>query len=216
MRTKVKPAFRPSLESFEARIVAAGGVTAAAAHHAPHAEAQHPTKVEAPVHVAAQHSTEAEAPVHVAARHSKKVAPAHQSAHAAKSHANPTADTSASRSQKHSRIPTPAPTLPGSTASNEAWVEFVNMTGRDLQFQLSLAPYANGQFLTFEIGPGETQSYFSSLISHGRRVQANFAIEFGNGPVTPLMTGVSQQSAQGYYIFMDSNFQYYVSPFFRS
>ena len=182
MRTGLKTAFRPSLESFEPRIVATTGVTAAAVHH--------------PAHVAVQHET--------------KPATTHHPAHATKRPAPPTTTTSPSRTK------TPAPTQAANTTTNQAWVELVNMTGQDLEYQIKLGPYANGQFLPFDIAPGAAQYRFSSLISDGRRVNADFAIQFGNGPVTPLLTGISQQSAQKYYIFMDSNFQYYVSPFIAS
>ena len=200
MRTGLKTAFRPSLESFEPRIVATAGLSAAAAHHPAHVAAQHATTVSAAV----QH------PAHVAVQHETKPATTHHPAHATKRPAPPTTTTSPSRTKS------PAPTQPANTTTNQAWVELVNMTGQDLEYQIKLAPYANGQFLPFDIAPGAAQYRFSSLTSNGRRVNADFAIQFGNGPVTPLLTGISQQSAQKYYIFMDSNFQYYVSPFVAS
>jgi hypothetical protein len=114
--------------------------------------------------------------------------------------------------------PSPSPTVstPPTGASNQAWVKLVNMTGQDLQYQISLSPYANGQFLPFDIaanGPNSVQERFSSLIVNGQREEPSFAIKFGNGPVMPLNTGPTAQAAQGYYIFLDSNLNYYVAPF---
>jgi hypothetical protein len=176
MRTELKTAFRPSLERFEARLVAAGGVASATAHH-----------------VAA----------HVAPHH-----PSHPPKHPAP-HQTPT--TAASTAQASA----PSVSLPKNTTTDQAWVELVNMTGEPLNYQIKLGPYADGQFLSFDIGAGATQYQFSSLISNGQKVNADFAIQFGNGPVTPLMTGISESSAQGYYIFLDDNLQPYVAPFIK-
>ena len=198
MRTELKTAFRPALESFEARIVATAGVTSAVVHH--HAAAHHPAAVQVAPHHAPQVS-----------------AASHHKAHAPRHPASPPGGVVVA--PPPSQGTPPVHSSPGNTTTNQAWVQLVNMTGRDLEYQIKLAPYADGQFLTFDIagsGSGSVQYRFSSLIAHGQRVQADFAIQFGNGPVTPLMTGISQQSAQGYYIFLDSNFQYYVSPFVRS
>ena len=110
----------------------------------------------------------------------------------------------------------PTVSTPPTGASNQAWIKLVNMTGQDLQYQISLSPYANGQFLPFDIaanGPNSAQERFSSLIVNGKREEPSFAIKFGNGPVMPLNTGPSAQAAQGYYIFLDSNLNYYVAPF---
>ena len=196
MRTELKTAFRPSLERVEPRVVATGGmVSAAAIHHvAPH----HPT-----AHVDSHH-----------AAHPPKHQPSHKTP--------PVAPPSAAPTQPNS-VPPPVaiappnpPSTPPNGTTNQAWVELVNMTGRDLEYQIKLGPYANGEFQTFDIAAGATQDRYSSLISNGQRVKANFAIQFGNGPVTPLETGISQSSARGYYLFMDTNFNYYVSPFIRS
>ena len=104
-------------------------------------------------------------------------------------------------------------TSANNSTTNQAWVKIENMTGRDLEYEIKLGPYANGQFLPFDIGAGATQYRMSSLISGGQRAKADFAIQFGNGPVTPLMTGISQGSAQGYYIFLDGNLNPYVASF---
>ena len=113
----------------------------------------------------------------------------------------------------------PLSTNPNNGTTNQAWVELVNTTGQDLEYQIKIGPYAGGKFLPFDIagqGSNSVQYRMSSLIDHGQRVKADFAIQFGNGPVTHLMTGISQQSAQGYYIMLDSNFQYVVVPFVRA
>ena len=203
MRTESKRTFRPSLERFEARIVAAAGVASAAAHHvAPHPAPHHAAQVEshhespkqqhpAP-HPAAKTTTTDQTITTTITRTTKTTTKTHQSSSA------------------------PKPSLPTNTTTNQAWVEIVNTTGEDLSYQIKLGPYANGQFLTFDIAAGTTQYRYSSLISNGQRVNADFAIQFGNGPVTPLMTGISQSSAQGYYIFLDNNFQPYVEPFINS
>ena len=190
MRDELKRAFRPTLESFEPRVVASAGLTAAAAHHPALAEAHHPAKVAATAHHPAR------APKH----------PAH----------HPNAPAAASPSGHPTPKSTPAPARPISTTTNQAWVELVNTTGQDIQYQIKLGPYANGRFLPFDIAPGATQYQYSSLISNGRTVNPDFAIRFGNGPVTPLATGISQQSAQKYYLFLDGNLQDYVSPFVGS
>jgi hypothetical protein len=155
------------------------------------------------VSAAAHHGTPHPS-VHVAPHHQAKHPAAHPSATASRSPAPPPAH------------PAPPPSLPRDTTTDQAWVELENMTGEDLSYQIKLGPYADGKFLPFDIGAGATEFQFSSLISGGKRVDADFAIQFGNGPVTPLMTGISQSSSQGYYIFLDDNLQPYVAPFIKS
>ena len=189
MRSGLKIGFRPTLERCEARVVATGGVASAL----PHPATSHPT-----VHIEAHHAK--------VAHHAKASTPA--------VHATPQATTT-----------TTAATPPRSTAvtsnyrdttTDQAWVEIVNTTGETLEYQIKLAPYANGQFLTFDIAPGEKQYQWSSLISNYQRVKADFAIQFGNGAITPLMTGINEANAQGYDIFLDNNLQPYVAPFVHS
>ena len=217
MRTGLKTAFRPSLERFEARVVATGGVASAAAHHvaahpAVHVASHHPSRQHHPApHPAAPHR----AAPHRAAPHSVATGPAATDP-APRPSANQSGATGTTSSPSTPQPPAPPPSLPTNTSTNQAWVEIVNTTGQSLEYYIKLAPYANGQFLPFDIGPGETQYRFSSLISNGQRVKADFAIQFGNGPITPLNTGISEASAQGYYIFFDSNFQPYVAPFINS
>jgi hypothetical protein len=193
MRTQSKTAFRPGLERVEPRVVATGGVVSAAAIH----------------HVAPHHPA-----VHVASHHAAHP-PKHQPSHPAKPPVVSPPTTTPHPAPVSPPVAPPPSTVANGT-TNQAWVELVNMTGQNLEYQIKLGPYANGQFQTFDIGAGATQDRYTSLISNGQRVQADFAIQFGNGPVTPLETGISQSSARGYYIFMDTNFNYYVEPFIRS
>jgi hypothetical protein len=217
MRTEMKTAFRPSLESVEARIVATAGLVSAAHGSAVHVAAHHAGRVAAESH---HHSTEshhaAPAPKHAAKGHSTQTnsLTINFSSSNGTSRNETTISSSTSTSGPSSK--TSLATSPINGTTNQAWIELVNMTGQDLEYQLKLGPFADGQFLPFDIVANSSQFRMSSLIDHGQRVPADFAIRFGNGTVTPLMTGISQQSAQGYYIFLDGNGQYYVSPFFGS
>lgn len=196
MRTESKRAFRPRLERVEARVVATVGVVSAAAHHA----AAHPA-----AHVEAHHPSPP--PKHhpaATAHHAQSQGGATQSG---------ATHSSTSATAPQPTAPPPTSSLPTNTTTNQAWVEIVNTTGETLEYYIKLAPYDNGQFIPFDIAPGQTQYQMSSLISNGQRVKADFAIQFGNGPITPLNTGVSEASAQGYYIFLDSNLAPYVAPF---
>jgi hypothetical protein len=204
MRNESKTAFRPSLERFEGRIVATAGVVAAAAHHA----APHP-----PAHVEPHHASPP--PKHPAPKHAE---PKHTAAHPAPTQPASTGTTSPAVSSTPQPTVPPPPSSPSATntASNQAWVEIQNTTGETLEYYIKLAPYDNGQFIPFDIAPGQTQYQYSSLIVDGQRVKADFAIQFGNGPITPLMTGTSEATAQGYDIFLDGNLEPYVYPFTHS
>ena len=204
MRKANRRALRPLVEAIEDRIAASSGLghpahAAAPAHH----KAPPPPKHHAPPKPAPHSKAPAKSPVTVTR---VTVAPV--------TITNVTINvppTTIATSPSHPTAPTP-PT----GASNQAWVKLVNMTGQDLQYQISLSPYANGQFLPFDIaanGPDSVQERFSSLIVNGQREEPSFAIKFGNGPVMPLTTGPTAQAAQGYYIFLDSNLNYYVAPF---
>jgi hypothetical protein len=207
MRTQKTTTFRPFLETVEPRIVATAGLASVA--HAPAHVATHLPK---PVSIESHHASQ---PVkHEVAASSKHHA---QPAHAV--HANPSSSTSTTTITRTRIITTttistsPTAPLPTNTTTNQAWVELVNMTGHDLEYQIKLAPYANGEFLPFDIAANSSQYRMSSLISNGQRVEPDFAIQFGNGPETPLVTGISQQTAQGYYIFQGTDAQYFVVPF---
>lgn len=187
MRRVNRTTFRPAFELVEARIVASSGLGS-------------------PAHA-----------VHAASRHHPARAPHH---HRAPISAHP-ASLTVSVAVGTPVAPPPSPPLRSALnptgASTEAWVELINMTGQDLEYQISLAPYRGGQFLPFDIagnGPNSIQYRMSSLIGDGQRVQPSFAIQFDNGPVAPLNTGISAQAAREYYIFLDGNGQYYVSPTF--
>jgi hypothetical protein len=199
MRKATRRAFRPLIETVEDRIAASSGlgkpihVGATAHHKAP------PPKHHAPPRPAHHSKASAGPPVTIT---NVTVAPI------TITNVTVTAPTAPSHRPTVSQLPT--------GASNEAWVKLVNMTGQDLQYQISLSPFANGRFLPFDIaanGPDSVQERFSSLIVNGHREEPSFAIRFGNGPVIPLNTGISAQAAQGYYIFLDSNLNYYVAPF---
>ena len=154
---------------------------------------------------AAAHHVEPHPAVHVAPHHAT---------HPAKHPAPHQAGTgSSSTPPAHSAPKSTPPPLPKNTSTDQAWVKIENMTGEDLSYQIKLGPYADGEFIPFDIGAGATQYQMSSLIANGQRVNADFAIQFGNGPVIPLMTGPSESSAQGYYIFLDDNLQPYVAAF---
>jgi hypothetical protein len=194
IRSRKSP-FQPSLERVETRIVATAGLVSAAAHHvAPHPAA----------HVEAHFVT----PPHQAAA-------AHPTAHPKVNQAAP-APTKPTTTAQTPPSTSPSFSTPTNTTTNQAWVEIQNTTGETLEYYIKLGPYENGQFIPFDIAPGQTQYQYSSLISNGQRVKADFAIQFGNGPITPLMTGVSQRNAQGYDIFLDGNLQPYVYPFVQS
>jgi hypothetical protein len=181
MSTRKIKAFRPFLETVEPRTVATAGVAqivhAAAAH-----VAAHPSK---PVSTESHHASQ---PIK------------HQVAATSKHHAQPsntkstnppstshTTTTTITRTKTTTKTTTttintsPTSPLPTNTTTNQAWVELVNMTGHDLEYQIKLAPYDNGQFIPFDIGANETQLRYSSLISNGQRVVPDFAIQFGNG-----------------------------------
>jgi hypothetical protein len=199
MRKATRRAFRPLIETVEDRIAASSGLgkavhVAATAHHkAP------PPKHHAPPRPAHHSRASASPPVTIT---NVTVAPI------TITNVTVTAPAAPSAPPTVSQLPT--------GASTEAWVKLVNMTGQDLQYQISLSPFAGGQFLPFDIaanGPDSVQERFSSLIVNGRREEPSFAIRFGNGPVIPLNTGPTAQAAQGYYIFLDSNLNYYVAPF---
>ncbi len=182
-----KTAFEPALERAEARIMAAGGLVGPSGHHGQ----------AAPAHVQVQ------------ARHGKFHAP------------------------KPTRQPSPHPTHdPGppvispaipprppavTNAGGEAWVKFVNMTGADVTFRISLYPYAQGAFLTETIHPttfAVDAMYLESGLSVGKQTVAPaFQIQFGDAAPVPLMVGASRATAQGYYIFQDSQFRDYIAPF---
>ena len=205
MRKANRRALKPLVETVEDRIAASSGlvvnghVTQAAHHKAPPPPKHHPAPK--PAH-------------HAKAPAAPRVTVTHVTV-------SPVTITNVTITAPTSKIPTnpshkPTVATPPTGASNQAWVELVNMTGQDLQYQISLSPFANGQFLPFDIaanGPNSVQERFSSLLVNGKREEPSFAIKFGNGPVTPLNTGPTAQSAQGYYIFLDSNLNYYVAPF---
>ena len=221
MSTGSKTAFQPSLERFEGRVVATAGLASAAHHVAAHVEPHHA----APRHPAPRH----DAPRHDAHAHPKAnhPAPGNPPATTTTTTTTTTTNTTNTTSTTNTGAPMPvsnptsvfqppvsnSPSLPTNTTTNQAWVEIVNTTGEPLEYYIKLGPYDNGQFIPFDIGPGQTQYRYSSLISNGERVKADFAIQFGNGPITPLMTGINQASAQGYDIFLDGNLQPYVAPF---
>jgi hypothetical protein len=199
MRKANRRALRPLVETFEDRIAASSGLgkpvhaTASAHHKAP------PPKPHAAPRPAHHSKAAAGPPVTVT---QVTVAPV--------TITNVTVNVGTTPSHTSTVV------HPPTGASNEAWVKLVNMTGQDLQYRISLSPFAGGQFLPFDIaanGPNSVQERFSSLIVNGRREEPSFAIRFGNGPVIPLNTGISAQAAQGYYIFLDSNLNYYVAPF---
>lgn len=204
MRKANRRAFRPIVETVEDRIAASSGLShpvhaAVAAHH----KAPRPPRHHAAPRLA-HHATAVARPVNVTRVTFAPVTITNVTITAP----TPTTPTR----------PPLAPTVstPPTWASNEAWVKLVNMTGQDLQYRISLAPYAHGQFLPLDIaanGPGSVQELFSSLIVNGHREEPSFAIQFGNGPIIPLNTGISAQSPQGYYIFLDSNLNDYVAPF---
>jgi hypothetical protein len=186
MRKPIRTAFRPTVESFEARIAASSGLGAPA--HAVHAaSAKH--------HAASKHGHHAD----------------HKIEHPAPA-PGPSAPVAA---PTYPPAPRPA-SLPSTGASNQAWVKLVNMTGQDLQYQISLGPYQGGKFLPFDIagfGADSVQYRAAGLVANGHRESPSFAIRFDNGPVIPLNTGISAQGARSYYIFLDGNGQYYVAPF---
>jgi hypothetical protein len=208
MRTQKTTTFRPFLETVEPRILATAGVTPVV-HQAAHVSAHpsHPV-----VSIESHHATQ---PV----KHQVAAAPKHHAQPTHTGHANPSSSTTTTTITKTKIVKTttisssPTPPLPINTTTNEAWVDLANMTGHDLEFQIKLGPYADGEFLPMDIAAGSTQYLWSSLISNGQRVEPDFAIEFDNGPVTPLVTGISQQTAQGYYIFQGTDAQYFVVPF---